>query len=123
MEKFKYEKRFINEMTTAILSGLDVPEKSTAPTQRKKKFLVKLTDKKDILDRAKYKVPDLDGTTFYAIMTNEAMANSASSEDVYNFDELKIQIDMILGVLRSMTHSYQFIYRSVGVCKSNCAGA
>ncbi|MBC7457776.1 MAG: zinc-dependent metalloprotease, partial [Bdellovibrionaceae bacterium] len=70
-EKFKYEKKFIDTMVSSIFYGLDVPDKAMATKQRKKKFLVKYTDKKDILDKAKYKVAGLDGTTYYAIMSEE----------------------------------------------------
>ncbi len=70
-EKFKYEKKFIDNMVGSIFYGLDVPDKTMASKQRKKKFAVRYTDKKEILDKAKYKVAGLDGTTYYAIMSTE----------------------------------------------------
>lgn len=71
IEKFKYEKKYIDNMVYAVFNGLDVPDKTLATKQRKKKFLVKYTDKKDILDKAKFKVPGSDGTTYYAIMSED----------------------------------------------------
>jgi len=72
LEKYKYEKRYIDNMVSSVFYGLQVPDKAMATKQRKRKFLVKYTDKKEILDKAKYKVLGLDGTTYYAIMTEEA---------------------------------------------------
>lgn len=72
VEKFKYERKYIDNLVSSVIWGLDVPDKLSASKQRKKKFMVKYTDKKDILDKAKFKVAGLDGTTYYAIMNNEA---------------------------------------------------
>lgn len=72
LEKFKYEKRYIDSMIFSLFYGLDIPDKSTATKNRKKKFLVKYTDKKEILDKAKYKVVGIDGTTYYSIMNDDA---------------------------------------------------
>lgn len=73
LEKYKYERRYIDGMVSSVFYGLDVPDNTVATKKRKKKFLVKYTDKKDILDKAKFKVAGPDGTTFYAVMTEDGV--------------------------------------------------
>ncbi len=72
IEKFKYEKQYISDMVQSIMYGLEVPGKSQASRERKKKFLVRYTSQMDILNRAKYKVLGLDGTNYYATMSDDA---------------------------------------------------
>jgi polyhydroxyalkanoate synthesis regulator phasin len=73
LEKFAYEKKTIENMSKSIFyDGMEIPEKMGATKERKKKYSVRYTSQKDILDRAKYKVPGLDGISYYYIMNEDA---------------------------------------------------
>lgn len=72
LEKYKYEKRFVDNMSYSVFYGLEVPEKATATLKRKMKFLVRYSDRKEDLEKAKYKVLGSNGTSYYFITRDEA---------------------------------------------------
>lgn len=72
LERFRAEKDYIQSMVRDVFWGLEVPGKPQASRSRKRKFLVRYESRPDILARAKYVVPALDGTSSYAIMSSDA---------------------------------------------------
>lgn len=72
LEKFKYERKYLESIVKSIFGdGLEVPEKSMATKQRKKKFTVKYSNLKEVQDKAKFKIPAADGINYYCVMSDE----------------------------------------------------
>lgn len=73
LEKFKSEKRSIENLVTSIFyDGLPVPEKDEASRRRKAAFSFKYTDKKETLEKAVKKVLSPDGTNSYVVIDSDA---------------------------------------------------